>query len=430
MEQSDRVVVLNLGTLLAEGLPSEVQRNQAVRDAYLGETELSRAEPSAIRARRTRRTSAMSEFWNLAFSGLGHRRDLRDHGVGPRADLHDVGHLQLRPRRGRVRHRVPLLPAEHRARCADRARAHHRGVHLRPAARTAPRPHPAPTAREGAGVRPHRRHHRSAGRAARADPVARRRASATTCSTSGSRATTRSTRALPVPGIGPTPHDTYKIGGVVLNSDQIAVFVVAALAAIVLWFVIRRTRVGLEMRAVVDRESLARTPRRERGPHVGGGVDPDDDPRRPRRRPHRAAVPAAGLRVHARRARLARRRRARRAAIDPDRVRRRSAPRRGPEPRRGLQRRHPAQVPRATSAASGRRCRSSSSSCCCSFIGRDRSRRAGSVADDVPPPDHRDGLSKLRRRLPWAIWTFILVAFSLRLVRLGLAAAPTPTTRP
>ena len=39
MEQSDRVVVLNLGTLLAEGLPSEVQRNQAVRDAYLGETD-------------------------------------------------------------------------------------------------------------------------------------------------------------------------------------------------------------------------------------------------------------------------------------------------------------------------------------------------------------------------------------------------------
>jgi ABC-type branched-subunit amino acid transport system ATPase component/ABC-type branched-subunit amino acid transport system permease subunit len=46
-------------------------------------------------------------------------------------------------------------------------------------------------------------------------------------------------------------------------------------------------------------------------------------------------------------------------------------------------------------------------------IGRDRSRRAGSVADDVPPPDHREGLSKLRRRLPWAIWTLILVAFSL-----------------
>jgi ABC-type branched-subunit amino acid transport system ATPase component len=41
MEQSDRVVVLNLGALLAQGLPSEVQSDQAVRDAYLGETELS-----------------------------------------------------------------------------------------------------------------------------------------------------------------------------------------------------------------------------------------------------------------------------------------------------------------------------------------------------------------------------------------------------
>jgi branched-chain amino acid transport system ATP-binding protein len=38
MEQSDRVVVLNLGTVLAEGSPSEVQSSQAVRDAYLGET--------------------------------------------------------------------------------------------------------------------------------------------------------------------------------------------------------------------------------------------------------------------------------------------------------------------------------------------------------------------------------------------------------
>jgi ABC-type branched-subunit amino acid transport system ATPase component len=37
MEQSDRVIVLNLGTVLAEGAPAEVQANQAVRDAYLGE---------------------------------------------------------------------------------------------------------------------------------------------------------------------------------------------------------------------------------------------------------------------------------------------------------------------------------------------------------------------------------------------------------
>jgi branched-chain amino acid transport system ATP-binding protein len=40
MEQSDRVVVLDLGTVLATGLPDEIQRNQDVRDAYLGESEV------------------------------------------------------------------------------------------------------------------------------------------------------------------------------------------------------------------------------------------------------------------------------------------------------------------------------------------------------------------------------------------------------
>jgi ABC-type branched-subunit amino acid transport system ATPase component len=44
MQQSDRVVVLNLGTVLAEGLPDDVQRNQAVRDAYLGERDPQSAE--------------------------------------------------------------------------------------------------------------------------------------------------------------------------------------------------------------------------------------------------------------------------------------------------------------------------------------------------------------------------------------------------
>ena len=36
MEHSDHVVVLDLGTVLATGLPGEIQSNQAVRDAYLG----------------------------------------------------------------------------------------------------------------------------------------------------------------------------------------------------------------------------------------------------------------------------------------------------------------------------------------------------------------------------------------------------------
>ena len=47
MEQSDRVVVLNLGQVLAAGSPAEVQRNQAVRDAYLGEQDASEDPPGA-----------------------------------------------------------------------------------------------------------------------------------------------------------------------------------------------------------------------------------------------------------------------------------------------------------------------------------------------------------------------------------------------
>jgi ABC-type branched-subunit amino acid transport system ATPase component len=39
MDQCDRVVVLHLGAMLADGRPDEVQRNQAVRDAYLGESD-------------------------------------------------------------------------------------------------------------------------------------------------------------------------------------------------------------------------------------------------------------------------------------------------------------------------------------------------------------------------------------------------------
>ena len=87
-------------------------------------------------------------------------------------------------------------------------------------------------------------HHRSADRAAGAVAVAgrRRRQRRPRPRAQGQQRATP--RACPFPGIGPTPHDNYKVGGVVLNSDQIAVFVVAALAAIVLWFVIRRTRVG------------------------------------------------------------------------------------------------------------------------------------------------------------------------------------------
>src|SRR5262249_37186197 len=39
----------------------------------------------------------------------------------------------------------------------------------------------------------------------------------------GLKGNSANTEGVPVPGIGPTPHDNYKVGGVVLNSDQIAV---------------------------------------------------------------------------------------------------------------------------------------------------------------------------------------------------------------
>jgi branched-chain amino acid transport system ATP-binding protein len=46
MEHSDRVVVLDLGSVLASGLPEEIQSNQAVRDAYLGESDADPAPSS------------------------------------------------------------------------------------------------------------------------------------------------------------------------------------------------------------------------------------------------------------------------------------------------------------------------------------------------------------------------------------------------
>jgi ABC-type branched-subunit amino acid transport system ATPase component/branched-subunit amino acid ABC-type transport system permease component len=65
-----------------------------------------------------------------------------------------------------------------------------------------------------------------------------------------------------VRGIGPFPRETWHLDaigldGVSLNSDQVAVFVAALLAAIGLWLVLRHTRLGLEMRAVVNRSDLA-----------------------------------------------------------------------------------------------------------------------------------------------------------------------------
>ena len=220
------------------------------------------------------------------------------------------------------------------------------------------------------------------------------------------------TEGVPVPGVVGETAGTHKFGGVVLNDNQIAVFVVAALAAILLWFVIRRTRVGLEMRAVVDRESLADM----RGVNAArtsaaawvmtmilaglGGIliaplfQLQDFVFTLVVLGSLAAVVLGGLKslpiafvgglmlgviqnlV---------------AGYSED------------------------VLPHWLSNLSGLK-----SSVpfllvilLLLFFGRDRSRRAGSVADDVPPPDHREGMSKLRRRLPWALWTIVLLGWSL-----------------
>ena len=67
------------------------------------------------------------------------------------------------------------------------------------------------------------------------------------------------------PGIGPTPKDNWVITrGVVLDSNEVIIFVAAALSALGLWLVVRHTRLGLQMRATVDRVDLA----------AARGVDP------------------------------------------------------------------------------------------------------------------------------------------------------------
>ncbi len=67
-----------------------------------------------------------------------------------------------------------------------------------------------------------------------------------------------SNQGLLTPGLGPTPPKVFHVmEHVALTSDQLAVFVAALVAALALWIVLRHTRIGLEMRAVVDRRHLA-----------------------------------------------------------------------------------------------------------------------------------------------------------------------------
>jgi ABC-type branched-subunit amino acid transport system ATPase component/branched-subunit amino acid ABC-type transport system permease component len=59
-------------------------------------------------------------------------------------------------------------------------------------------------------------------------------------------------------GLGPVPADNWHLGKIPFNSNEMVVFGAAVLCAVGLWYLMRRTPLGLRMRAVVDRASLAR----------------------------------------------------------------------------------------------------------------------------------------------------------------------------
>jgi branched-subunit amino acid ABC-type transport system permease component/ABC-type branched-subunit amino acid transport system ATPase component len=220
------------------------------------------------------------------------------------------------------------------------------------------------------------------------------------------------TTGIPIPGVGPTPAHIYKpLRGVILNSDQLASLVVAAVAAVALWFIIRRTRLGLEMRAVVDRETLAglRGVNAARTSAIAwiltmilaglGGVliaplfTLDNDVYTLVVLGSLAGVVLGGLKSIpiAFAGGLA-------LGVVQNLVAGYSN----------------SFLPHVISSLTGLKG-------AVPFIlvvilllvfGRDRSRRGGSVSEDVPRPDHRRGMSALRRRLPWVVWTLVLVAYS------------------
>ncbi len=67
-------------------------------------------------------------------------------------------------------------------------------------------------------------------------------------------------------GLGPVPAHNYRpLSGLVINTDQLATLAAAAVAAVGLWLLLRHTRLGLLVRADVDRRDLAAL----RGVHTG-----------------------------------------------------------------------------------------------------------------------------------------------------------------
>jgi branched-subunit amino acid ABC-type transport system permease component/ABC-type branched-subunit amino acid transport system ATPase component len=223
---------------------------------------------------------------------------------------------------------------------------------------------------------------------------------------------------MPPPGLGPSPAHGYRLpkflAEVGVNSDQIAVFIAALISAIGLWYLMRRTRVGLEMRAVVDRETLAslRGVDAARTSAVAwvltmllaglGGVlmaplfDLSAGTFELVVLGSLAAVVLGGLRslplafVGGLALGVVQNLIAGYADHIP-----------GPfADLSGLR----SSIPYLLVLVLGL------------IVGRDRRRGGGSAAEESPPPDHRDGLPPWRRRLPWVVFIVLVVAFALQWV--------------
>jgi ABC-type branched-subunit amino acid transport system ATPase component/branched-subunit amino acid ABC-type transport system permease component len=228
----------------------------------------------------------------------------------------------------------------------------------------------------------------------------------------------------PAPGIGPTPAHVYHLlRGVPLNSDQLAVFAVATVAAGGLAFVLRRTRAGLEMRAVVDRDTLAGL----RGINAArtsglawvltmvlagfGGVliaplfNLNDSIFTLVVLGSLAAVVLGGLRslpIAFVGGLL--------LGVVQDLV-------------AGYSNVLPSVIANLTGLRSA--VPYLLVLVLAIIVGRDRTRQAGTVADERAPPDHRRGMSPLRRRLPWALFTIALVGFSMQWLHISWLRADT-----
>jgi ABC-type branched-subunit amino acid transport system ATPase component/branched-subunit amino acid ABC-type transport system permease component len=225
------------------------------------------------------------------------------------------------------------------------------------------------------------------------------------------------------PGIGPTPAHVYHLlTSVALNSDQLAVFAVTAVSAAALWYVLRRTRVGLDMRAVVDRSGLAglRGINAARTSAVAwvltmllaglGGVlisplfNLNSDIFTLVVLGSLAAVVLGGLRslpmafVGGLALGVVQNLVAGYTNVLPSWIANLT----------GLR----SVIPYFLVLVLGL------------LFGRDRTRQAGTLAEERFPVDHRRGMSALRRRLPWAIATAALLAYSLQWIHVsGLRAS-------